>query len=84
NLIQRQEQRKGQAEDYSLLPVSSIMQKNVPTVKPDTSTLEAIALMRKNGVSCLPVVSEEALVGILTEHDFMNLTAQFLESGLGK
>ncbi len=77
-----QKQEKSKDKDFTISPVSSIMQKNVPTVEPETPTLEAIALMRKNGASCLPVVSEGRLVGIVTEHDFMNLAAQFLESGL--
>lgn len=70
---------KDKEHDYSILQVSSIMQKNVPTVKPETLTQKAIALMRKYGVLCLPVVSDDRLVGIVTEDDFMNLTAQFLE-----
>lgn len=65
-------------QDYALIPISSIMQKDVPTVTPETATLEAIALMKKKGVSCLPVIDDEQLVGIVTEHDFMNLAGQFL------
>ncbi len=75
-----QQQRKAKSEDLSLLPVSKIMQKNVATVSPSTHTLEAIALMREKGVSCLPVVSEDRLVGIVTEYDFMKLAAQFIET----
>lgn len=75
-LIQEHSDRK----DFSLLPIRSIMQKRIPTVTPETSTLDAIARMRKHGASCLPVVLDGRLVGIVTEHDFMNLTAQFLES----
>ncbi len=67
-------------EDAALLPVSLIMEKDVPNVTPETTTLEAIALMRDKGVSCLPVVADNRLVGIITEHDFMKLSEQFLEA----
>jgi len=70
----------GGKKDFTLLPVSTIMQTDVPTVSPETRTLDAIATMRKHGISCLPVVQDGRLVGIVTEHDFMNLTAQFLEA----
>ena len=73
-------QNHGKKKDFSLVSVGTIMQKKIPTVTPDTATLDAIAKMKNNGVSCLPVVLEEQLVGIVTEHDFMNLSAQFLNS----
>jgi len=71
-------------QDLGLLPVSAIIQTEIPSVSPETKTLDAITLMLENGLSCLPVVSEERLVGIITEHDFIRLTAQFLQSRLGK
>ena len=39
-------------------------------VAPETATLEAIDLMRKHKVSCLPVVKNDKLVGLVTERDF--------------
>jgi CBS domain-containing protein len=48
-------------------------------VPPDTPTLEAIALMRRERVHCLPVVREGRLVGIVTERDFINVAARLLE-----
>lgn len=62
-------------------PVSEIMQRNVPTVSPNTTTLEAIAKIRKTGFSALPVVHDGTLVGIITEYDFMKLAEVFLEYG---
>jgi CBS domain-containing protein len=35
--------------------------------------------MREKRVSCLPVVKDRQLVGIVTEHDFMNIARQLLE-----
>ena len=59
--------------------VSSIMIRDPLTVTPETATLEAIALLRRAQVDCLPVVKENRLVGIVTERDFINVAARLLE-----
>ncbi|MEM9598206.1 MAG: glutamate-cysteine ligase family protein [Acidobacteriota bacterium] len=64
--------------------VRDVMQKQLITVDPDTPTLEAITLMREKRISCLPVVEGDKLVGIVTERDFMELSAQLLEEFLGR
>ena len=58
------------------------MTRNVHTVTPETPTLEAIALMRKYQISCLPVVDRGRLVGILTERDFVRIARPLLEDFL--
>jgi len=65
------------------LAVKSIMERDPVSVSPDTPTLEAIDLMRQHGVTCLPVVSEGKLVGIVSESDFMSIAYELLESRLG-
>ena len=62
--------------------VSEVMNRTPVTVLPGSSTLEAIELMRQHEVSCLPVVSGEHLVGIITERDLMNVAATLLEQQL--
>ncbi len=70
------------ADSYAI-PVSSIMRRDPVTVRPDTSTLDAIAVMREHGVSCLPVATKDGrLVGLVTEHDFMDIAGQLLEERL--
>jgi len=64
------------------IPVSRIMARQLVTVSPDTGTLEAIDLMRRHRISCLPVVQEGRLIGIVTEHDFMRIAGQLLEEML--
>ncbi len=65
------------------VPVREIMTTDVVTVRPETSTLDAIRLMRQHKISCLPVVAEdERLVGIVTERDFMGIAGQLLEKFL--
>lgn len=68
--------------DRVKLSVSDIMKRNVITIPPDTSTLEAIRLMRHNRISCLPVIKDNRLVGVVTERDFMNITHVLLEKML--
>jgi CBS domain-containing protein len=58
------------------------MQKDPQTVTPETRTLEAIELMRRHRIGCLPVVSNGHLVGIVTEADFMKIAGQLLEQQL--
>jgi CBS domain-containing protein len=59
-------------------PVSEIMKTDPVTVSPDTSILEAMALMRDHKIAALPVVKDGRLMGIITERDFMNMAAELL------
>jgi CBS domain-containing protein len=64
-------------------PVSEIMKTEVQTVSLETPTLEAMRLLRRLRIGCLPVVQDGRLVGILTEEDFMTIASRLLESKLG-
>ncbi len=72
---------EGRREDAPI-PVSRVMAVDLVTVGPETPTLEAIAIMREHRISCLPVVKEGQLIGIVTEHDFMQIAGQLLEEML--
>ncbi len=72
-------QKKG---DSAVVSVRDIMRPGVVTVTPDTPTQTAIELMRRNKIGCLPVVQDGRLVGVLTEHDFMELASVLLERWL--
>ena len=74
---------RGEAKDRPV-PVSEVMHTKVYTVTPETSSLEAIALMREHKIACLPVCDDGVLVGILTERDFMRIAGQLLEAELRK
>jgi CBS domain-containing protein/gamma-glutamyl:cysteine ligase YbdK (ATP-grasp superfamily) len=63
--------------------VRTIMKPDPVTVTPDTPTLEAIAVMRRHNVGCLPVVQDEHLVGIVTAYDFLAVSARLFEEHLG-
>ncbi|MBK7642554.1 MAG: CBS domain-containing protein [Planctomycetes bacterium] len=65
------------------VPVRELMEEQPVTIGPEASTLEAIQRMREHSISCLPVVNSDGrLVGIVTEHDFMELSATLLERWL--
>jgi CBS domain-containing protein/gamma-glutamylcysteine synthetase len=59
-------------------PTSTIMRSDLITVTPDTSTLDAIRLMRRHKIGCLPVVNDGRLVGLVTEDDFMDVAEKLL------
>jgi CBS domain-containing protein/gamma-glutamylcysteine synthetase len=65
-------------------PVSEIMKTEIATVDVDTPTIEAIHLMRRLRIGCLPVVHDGRLVGILTEEDFMTIASKLIEQRLAK
>jgi CBS domain-containing protein/gamma-glutamylcysteine synthetase len=65
-------------------PVSEIMKKQLTTVTPETPTLDALRVMRKTRIGCLPVVQDEKLVGILTEEDLMNIASKLMEERLAQ
>ena len=62
--------------------VKSLMKADPVVCTPDTSTLEAIELMRVHKVGCLPVVEGGRLVGIITETDLIAVAARLLEEYL--
>jgi len=54
------------------------MKTGIVTASPEMDALSAIAILLKNKYGCLPVLSEEQLVGIVTEADFLKLTYDLL------
>ncbi len=64
-------------------PVAEIMKRDVVTVGPETATIDALRMMRKLRVGCLPVLHHDRLVGIVTEEDFMDIASKMLEDQLG-
>jgi len=74
---------RGKVTDgHRSVSVSEVMRREPVTIRPEASTLEAIELMRQHQVGCLPVVKDDRLVGMVTERDFMNVSAQLLEQKL--
>ena len=66
-------------EAKNKVTVKQIMLKKPVTIPPEMLTAEAISLLRKRGIGCLPVVKDKKPIGIVTEHDFVNVADHFLE-----
>jgi CBS domain-containing protein len=66
--------------DQPTLMVKDIMIKEPYTIGPNSTILEALDKMRTNKIGCLPVViGENELVGIITEMDFLRISARLME-----
>lgn len=74
--------RGAHTENGESILVRSIMKSDPVKVAPDTPTLEAIELMRRHNVGCLPVVKDGLLVGIVTAYDFLAVSAKLFEDHL--
>lgn len=59
--------------------VKEVMKRDLVTVAPDTLTLDALKIMRRLKVGCLPVVEQGRLIGIVTAYDFLALSAEIIE-----
>jgi len=71
-----------QTPNTNPLTVGEIMKTDPITVSSTTPTLEALELMRRNKVGCLPVVDGDQLVGILTSYDFLEASARLFKEQL--
>lgn len=70
--------------DQDQIAVSEIMKRDPLTISAEASTLEAIAKMRRHKIACLPVVKEGRLVGVVTDHEFMDIAAELLAEKLNE
>lgn len=73
---------QGRADKNKAPAVREIMKESVETIDPDTATIDAIRLMREKRLSCLPVVRNGKLVGIVTERDLIEVAGKLLEEQL--
>lgn len=65
--------------DDETITVDDMMIKNPVTVTAQTEVTEALRIMRKSNLGCLPVVKEKKLIGILTEFDFVYMADHLFE-----
>ena len=61
-----------QAVDPKTVKVEEIMSTPLATISPEASSRDAAAIMIKSGVKRLPVISDEKLVGIITDTDLVS------------
>ena len=67
-----------QAELHRKIPIRRVMKSEVYSVPPETPAEEIVEAMLENKYGCVHVVSEEKLIGIITEADFLRLTLVLL------
>jgi CBS domain-containing protein len=75
--------RAGESPSGGFIAVRDIMKKRLVTATPNMRTLDAAHLMRQHQIGSLPVIDRDRrLVGILTEHDLIELAWPLLEAHL--
>lgn len=62
--------------------IRDVMKKDPITITPESSSLDALLLMREKNIGCLPVVKGGKLVGLITAHDFLEVSTRLLEERL--
>lgn len=70
---------KNRAETPGSTTVQDLMIKKPITIRPENTIFDAMNLMREHKVGCLPVVKNQTLVGVVTEGNFLNITATLLK-----
>lgn len=68
-------------QDIRKMRVKEIMQTDWPTLGPDQTVEDAIKLFAESGISGVPVVEGERLVGIITEGDLIFQDAEVKAPG---
>ncbi len=59
--------------------VKDLMLKNPVTIEPEATIKDALKLLNKYELTCLPVVKNQKLVGIITEGNFLSITNSLLK-----
>lgn len=68
--------RHGKKSEHS---IKDIMILEPHCIHPDMLTKDALIIMAKHKVGCLPVVKDKKLVGIVTEHDFVDISLRLIK-----
>ncbi len=77
HLLKTQNQPQAPGGNHTV--VKDIMNQHPLTIGPNATLLEAMTIMRKNKIGCLPVVLNGELIGIITEMDFLRISGRLLE-----
>ncbi len=83
DLVQRAGFRGGRWTQGTELRVRDVMTKDVVTVSPDATLLDAAALMVDRRVRRLPVTQDGRLVGIVSRFDLLRMVSKQLDVGRG-
>ena len=58
------------------LTAKNIMNKNFEIASPETSVIKAKDIMEAKGVTCLPIIEDDELIGIFTNSDLNKIQTQ--------
>lgn len=75
-LAQSEESRINYEKSVKL---DEVCEKEVVTIHPRATLLEAAKYIRRHRLGCLPVVNGDELLGIITDSDFVNVAINLLE-----
>ncbi|MEM6768772.1 MAG: CBS domain-containing protein [Bacteroidota bacterium] len=78
-LLMRHFSKRTRLSDTEALTVGDIMHKAPITISPNQTVVEAVELMEKHKIGCLPVLSQGELVGMITEQNFLRLTNRLIK-----
>ncbi len=73
---------EGKQVDKEPVAVRDIMNPEPLVISSECPTVDAIRIMRRERVACLPVVDAGTLVGVVTEADLINVAGKLLETFL--
>ena len=48
------------------------------TISPEATIVDAMNIMEKEKIGCLPVVKNHKLIGIITEQNFLHITRRLI------
>ena len=70
---------KTRDERHQQIKLKQLMTTDLATISPNTQLREAAVFLQAHKLSCLPVVDEGELVGIITDSDFINVAINLME-----
>jgi len=71
--------RSREREWLASIPVRAVMTTNVITMAPDDTIHDAVELMLRHRIGCVPVVEHGKLVGLVSETDCLRYLARVLD-----
>ena len=69
---------KAERQHDRTVTVEDLMVRDLVTVSPEQTVMEAMNIMRQHRAGCLPVIKNDKLVGIISEGNFLQVTASLL------
>lgn len=61
------------------IPIEDVMVKKIATVDEKASLRQVALFLEKHRIGCLPVITDDKLVGIITDTDFVGVAINLLE-----